>query len=149
MPDESPRKRRHHFLPKFYLHGFTDPDLPSHLWVYEKGGKEPRQISVTDAAVEKDYYAFTKVDGTKDTIAIEDSFAALESKIAPLYRRLVAGEPLAPLDRAYWALFMGLMFTRVPNFRKNAEQSTLISLEDACQTLANDPELIWNDRRQA
>jgi hypothetical protein len=60
------KKRRHHYLPEFYLKGFVDSNREPYLWIYEKGNMEIRNASPKDAAVLSDYYSFTNPKGEKD-----------------------------------------------------------------------------------
>jgi hypothetical protein len=50
-------KKRHHYLPEFYLRGFADPGSSS-LWMYQKNCETVKPISPHNAAVITFYYSF-------------------------------------------------------------------------------------------
>ena len=115
-----PRKTRHHYVPRFYLEGFTVGD-PAMLWVYDKetGGK--RQASTRDAGIEKHYHSITRADGTRDSETIEAAFADFESDTASGLRAIRAGAMLNNDDRGLVASFMAVQLARVPLARRNTE----------------------------
>jgi hypothetical protein len=76
-------KKKHHYLPRFYLDGFTDPKS-NRLWVYEKGIPEIRSSSPTKEGCQRFYHAFFTDDGHRDTNTIENYFEQIETKTACL-----------------------------------------------------------------
>ena len=67
-------KRKHHFVPAFYLRGFTDPSSDNMIWVYNKGSNNPFCEKPENIGLEKHYHTFENLDGSKDTNTIEDYF---------------------------------------------------------------------------
>jgi len=116
------KKRRHHYLPEFYLRGFVDPDNEPYLWIYEKGDTEIRKASPKDAAVLRNYYSFTTPEGEKDSETFEDFLAEIETQVAPILQKIQAEESLEQAERQWFALFVALIMTRVPNWRENSEK---------------------------
>ncbi|MAH27438.1 MAG: hypothetical protein CMK61_01885 [Pseudoalteromonadaceae bacterium] len=55
--ERSGKKKRHHVTPEFYLRSFSPTGNPNRVWQYERGGSEPKLISVKDAGVIKHYYS--------------------------------------------------------------------------------------------
>jgi hypothetical protein len=130
-------KIRHHYLPRFYLDGFADP-RDGCIWVYEKGKGEVIRTTSRRHAVERHYYSFTKPDGTKDSDTIEDCFSDVEMHVPPIIRKLEAREVLNDNDRHIFSMFLGLMMTRVPNFRKNIEKMYAAMTDQFNRVLASD-----------
>lgn len=116
------KKKRHHYIPQFYLREFIDPSNLPYLWVYEKGCVEIKSVSAKDAGVEKDYHSFPNSDGQKDTESIENAFQKIEYATACVFERIKAQENLSEEERDTFATFLSLMLTRVPNYRKNVER---------------------------
>jgi Protein of unknown function (DUF4238) len=85
------RARRQHYIPRFYLGGFADPDILARqnkefIWVYEKG-KAVRRSSPKTEATHRDFYSFLE-DGSRN-VEIEAWLGNLESLVAPIVSSLV------------------------------------------------------------
>jgi len=114
-----PKKKRHHYIPKFYLEGFVDSRNKPYLWVYEKGGNRIIKASAKDIAVEKHYFSFLDQQGKRDSETLENALAEIEGKVASIFKKIFKEESLSEENRATFASFLALMMTRVPNFRNN------------------------------
>jgi hypothetical protein len=108
-----------HYIPKFYLKGFTDKD--KNLWVYEKH-KPLRQSKPKDEANRPDYYSLTESE-QDDKDAVEHALSRIESLAAPIVRKLVTPQyVLTPENAADLLLFIAFMFARVPAWRENLDK---------------------------
>ncbi len=114
-------KKKHHYLPRFYLEGFTKVDSNC-LWVYEKGILEIRPSSPEAEGCQKFYHAFVTDEGKRDTNTIEDYFNKIETKTGILFAKIHQREKLTEQDRKELAFFVSFMFTRVPWFRSEIEK---------------------------
>lgn len=130
-----PKKVRHHYVPRFYLNGFTTGDPPM-LWIYDKeaSGKR-RQAGTGDAALEKHYYSIIRDDGTRDSTTIEDAFAEFEDDSAPVLRAIRAGEQLSAADRTRLASFMAVLMARVPLARLQTAEIVRTISESAARPI--------------
>ena len=115
------QKKRHHFLPKFYLKGFIDPHNPPFIWLYEKGEPLIQKRSPINIAVRKHYHSFVTTAGERDSETVENIFADMEDKAAPVIRKIKNEETLNEQDRKQFARFLAFMMTRVPKFRNDVE----------------------------
>src|ERR1700732_4798211 len=109
----------HHFVPKFYLKGFTGSSKK--LWVYEKGCNAPRESTPKHEGHLENYYTFTD-RGYPDDQA-EKMLAKVESAIAPIIRKLA--NPLFVMDenqRSELYTFVALTYVRVPAYREFIDQ---------------------------
>jgi hypothetical protein len=111
-------KGHQHYIPRFYLKGFTEPNYEDYIWVYEKGKTEPIKLHIKNVAVQKHYYSFTDHNGEKN-ITIEDALAEIEGKTAPVFQKIKKHDDLNEDDRINFSYFLSTMITRVPNFREN------------------------------
>src|ERR1017187_366861 len=105
----------HHFVPKFYLKGFTDKNKK--LWVYEKGSNAPRESTPKSEGNIENYYTFTD-RGYPDDQA-EKMLARAESTVAPVIRKLA--NPLFSMNdvqRSELYSFVALTYVRVPAYRE-------------------------------
>lgn len=113
--------RLHHYIPRFYLERFADPqstqsEKKAILWVYERG-REIRKSTPEKEARQRDFYAFK--DAGERQQDIENALATIESMVAPVLEK-VADSDYFPEeeDRGVVATFIALMFTRVPSHRE-------------------------------
>lgn len=119
---ESKPKKRHHYIPVFYLRGFAHKD--SCLWVYDKDGKGMFESSPEGIAYEKHYFSFITPHGEKDSETVENMMMNLESEFAKTVTKILNCEELFVKDRITFALFVSSMMVRVPNMRDNIRKST-------------------------
>src|SRR5687768_11444215 len=83
------RARKHHFVPQFYLAGFTPSGTrDDSLFVLDRQTGRQWQSSLTDAGCERDFYML-ELDGKNDPQAIESFFARVEDHGAQALRRVV------------------------------------------------------------
>jgi hypothetical protein len=116
-------RKRHHYLPVFYLKGFIDPDQSPFLWIYGKDKEEIIKTNVANIAVRGDYYTFRTSEGTKDSDKIESFLSAIEGYCAPVIQKIRRRELLNDEDRIHFAVFLAFMYVRVPSFRENIEEA--------------------------
>ena len=115
------RKKRHHYLPRFYLGGFVDPLHKPYVWIYEKGDSNITRSTPRNIAVRKHYYSFETKSGSIDSQSVENALADVENKAAPVFQKVLRHEQLDDEDRNAFAVFLSLMTARVPNYRENLE----------------------------
>jgi hypothetical protein len=115
------RKRRHHYVPRFYLEGFSDPNNFPSIWIYEKGNPEIRRQRAENIAFERDYYSFHLPSGEIDSETIENALAELESRAAPLLKKIETKVDLNEEEKRLFSNFLAYSMTRVPNYRRNME----------------------------
>ncbi|HEY7402813.1 MAG TPA: DUF4238 domain-containing protein [Candidatus Angelobacter sp.] len=107
-----------HYIPKFYLKGFTDTDKT--LWVCERF-KPIRPSKPKNEAHRPDYYTHSE-NGGRGEIA-EDMLLRIESVAAPIIRKI--GNPQYQLTRQLAGnlyMFVAFMFARVPSMREYSDQ---------------------------
>jgi len=116
--------RMQHYIPRFYLSGFADPDILDFegkevLWVYERG-KQIRRSSPTNEARQRDYYSLV-AEGSRN-VEVETWLGNLENEVAPIIANLVKDpRHVTELEKQLLALFIGTMQGRTPAGRWFAE----------------------------
>jgi hypothetical protein len=129
MEDASPKAgiskpRRHHFVPQFYLRGFTSRQAPGQIFVYDKDTGSSLATSVKNAAVKRDYYRLNGViEGDHSPYVLEDAFSQNESKSKHILEKLISRDSLTNDERAEWAVFMALLHLRGPAARMMAAEA--------------------------
>ncbi len=108
------RKKRHHYIPKFLLDGFVDPNVRRHLWKYEKGNSTIESISTRDAAVRIGYYSVPVGPGVSDSEVFEDALGWIEDDAASILRRIQRRVSLTGDERNRFGYFLASMMMRTP-----------------------------------
>lgn len=113
-------KVKQHTVPKFYLKQFV-PDGEDHvLYRYGLDGANAERVSCRKATTEDHFYSLSREDGTWDT-TLEDSLGKIETKVAPMLKRLLDGRTPTVDDRVGIAFFIALMLYRVTAMRDRAQ----------------------------
>jgi len=133
------KKKRHHYISRFYLEGFIDPNNKPYIWVYEKGNPNIIKATAGNIAVQKHYYAFTTPEGEKDSETFENLFAEIEGKVAPILKKIKDHEILNDQERFLFAIFLAFTMTRVPSYRENIERATGELIKKINMILASHP----------
>ncbi|MBN1507241.1 MAG: DUF4238 domain-containing protein [Sedimentisphaerales bacterium] len=116
-----------HFVPQFYLRGFSIPKERSLVWEFDKErgryAKAPR--SIRTICSRRRYYRQMREGGVEEPDMLEKGFSReLEQKVSPLYRTLLARIAegtseitLTPMEYGQFCYFVAMQYTRVPSFR--------------------------------
>ena len=113
-PPTPKEEKAQHYIPKFYLKGFTDKQ--GKLWVCEKF-KSIRESKPKSEAHRPDYYTHAE-QGLRDETA-EDTLEEIESRAAPVMRKMANPEfAPSPEQMGHVYLFVAFMFARVPSWRE-------------------------------
>lgn len=110
-------KKRHHYLPRFYLNNFSPNKKPGFIWTYSRDWKIPKFISTKDVAVEKNFYTFTDKDGNKNVL-VEENLASMESDVAPIIKKIIQRKlDFTRKEKDELMSFIALLVTRIKYFR--------------------------------
>lgn len=115
-------KKRHHYLPVFYLNGFTTKD--GFLYVYDKESKPIFESSPEGVAYENHFFSYMTPQGNMDSETVENHISELEGDFAKAIKKILNSEPLSENEHITFAYFVASMMVRVPNFRDNIRKST-------------------------
>jgi hypothetical protein len=150
------RKRRyqpmkHHFVPQFYLKGFTDPATPAeqtpYLWTADINTQAIRRRAPGNAAALTDYYAIQDDAGVTahDT---ETTLSAIESDASLVMAKVCDGRyDLTNDEREHLALMAAMQVTRVPAFRNRIEAFIGDIGDSLFRLMARDPQTFLRDVR--
>jgi hypothetical protein len=114
---KEPEARRHHYVPRCWLTGFTDTgDRDGKLWVTDLPRRKQWRTSPGNAGFIKDFYRLS--DEQIDPVFAEKALSQIEGEIAPILRR-VDQELREPGVEEFEALlyFIAIQWARVPAFR--------------------------------
>jgi hypothetical protein len=109
-----PIARRHHTVPKFYLHGFSHSDQ---IATVRLPGEKRFLQSIGDATVAKDFYSVEGHEEGADVVEI--ALSEVEGTVAGIFKTISSGVwPLSPEDRMSLGYFVSLQAARVPAQRR-------------------------------
>lgn len=111
------KPRRHHYLPISYLDGFTNNDK---LWIFDREQKEYRQQHPINTALVKNLNTYTDQFGEIQTI--EPELAAVEGSTKAILTKLDHKQPLSASEKETLALFVSLLWVRVPAFSRDISE---------------------------
>ena len=118
LPDaKEPEPRRHHYVPRCWLAGFTDNgEKDGRLWVTDVYRQKQWPSTPNSAGHIRDFYRLS--DPAPDPVVVEKFFSLLEDEVAPLLRS-IDRERRRPDNGELDALlhFMAYQWVRVPRFR--------------------------------
>lgn len=135
----SPEAKAQHYIPKFYLKGFTDRD--GRLWVCEKF-KPIRGSKPGAEAHRPDYYTHAD-QGERDDTA-ENILKQSESRAAPIVRKLANPQyVLTPENAGRLIIFVAFMFARVPSWREHLDNIAAQVARDGLMKHAGDKEKFY------
>lgn len=110
--------KRHHYVPAFYLAGFTRVrKRDDQFAVYDREKNEFRTQTPDTSAHQRFYYATERERGERD-LSIEKFLSDLEGAAKPLIDKLENQVAISDDERATLALFFALLHTRVPQFER-------------------------------
>jgi uncharacterized protein DUF4238 len=128
--------RNHHYVPKFYLAGFTRTGtVDDRLFVLDRQRRRQWPSSPRQAAHESDFYAID-VGPSTDPMVVEKYLAELEGLCAPVLRA-IRDSGRFPQGEARKALlaFVALQAVRVPTIRRNISRFVDGVLKDLGQQM--------------
>jgi hypothetical protein len=96
MREMENRPKKHHYVPNFYLKGFTKQNKPSDkLYVFDRSRKTKWVSSPENSALESGFYAIDK-SATGDEMAIEKQFSKHETDWGVVLKDLLERKTFAP-----------------------------------------------------
>lgn len=120
---------RHHIVPQCYLEAFTNSN--GKLFVLPKDEtRNSFEASTNNVAVRKHYYSFENESGEID-VKIETALAGLEGIAKPILRAIKSKSILTKQQKNDLSVFIGILYSRNPNFRDGAEEYLRQSIEKA------------------
>ncbi len=111
--------QKQHFIPRFYLSAFVDPETPSghepYVWIADLKNRSVSKKAPRSIARENNFYEPSKAAGFRP----EEFLHHFESKAAPLLRRVDAGHSLSDdQERFDLTIYVALQLTRTRHFRE-------------------------------
>jgi hypothetical protein len=141
--------RKHHFIPQFYLAGFTASDRKDGvLYVLDKEQHIRWKSTPKGSAHKRDFHA-VDLGQDEDAMVVEKGLAEMEGRWSEMLRSVIATATV-PQDEAFkdLMLFIAFMFARVPQIRKTLSAFTAGLLGDLNALMLSSPQGLARFRRQ-
>lgn len=104
--------KRHHTVPRFYLHGFADNGK---IQAIPLDGRRPFSTSINNASVKKNFYTIPDLE---DEYTLERKLGEIEKLASKVIKKVKNDSwPLSPERRATLAVFISLSALRGKGFR--------------------------------
>ncbi len=111
-------KKKHHYVPQYYLNGFTDSSPSSKIWVYEKGKQHVFLSSTVNIGHENHFYSFERLDGTRDSNSVENFLAdRIEGPANPVITKIRNRHMITDKEKETLSVYLSAMLQRVPKHR--------------------------------
>jgi hypothetical protein len=110
--------RQHHYVPQFYLKGFTYNRRKPKLFCFDFKDRKPFETTPENVAVERD---FNRIDIDGYGIdAFEKTMAVEETVVAEALTRVIKSRSLADMDDRFWLFHLiATLATKTPPMREN------------------------------
>ena len=116
--------RKHHYVPQFYLAGFTECGTrKGRLYVLDQGKKKQWSSTVKDTAHQRDFHS-VDLGPHVDPMGVEKALAHFEGQQSAILAKILEERTLPPgEDETFDGLmsFVAFMAVRVPRIRKAIE----------------------------
>ncbi len=121
MTTTTPFTKKQHYIPQFYLKGFSQDGEHIHIYDKEKGEKgEMRYQTTIQVAHENHFYTYRTKKGTKENL--EDLFGQFESDASAIIEKVYKERKITPEEKEKLALFIAFLYTRVPTFKHKTQE---------------------------
>src|SRR5262245_47888322 len=108
------RTKRQHYVPRLHLRYLAGENPAGMVWTYDMIEGTWRPSTPENTAVESNIYSVKDQDGNH-VDALEEWLTGIESKAAPIYRRMIGGDLPLGQDRADFAVFVSSLYARSPS----------------------------------
>jgi len=126
--------KRQHFLPRFYLDGFTKDGV---LAVYDREANEIRIQQPVNTGVIGHFYTLEDNEGRK-RFELEQMLSEFETKASPGILKLAAKEEITADERAHLAIFVALGGFRTPDIVDSLKLFNSGAIGDAAKQMFAD-----------
>jgi len=113
-----PEPRKHHYLPQFYLRGFSTDG--KRIYQIEKRTSHGYTCSIRDAAAIRDYHELDD-PSCEDPNAVEKRLAEMETQLAAALVRVLRRGLETPDDHASVVQLVALLRVRIPAFKTHID----------------------------
>ena len=141
-------KKLHHFLPRFYLRGFTSND-EGQIEQYFLSDNNTVTTHINNAGAEKFLYSIRSEDHDKDD-KIENMFAEFENYMAPAIAKIrQTPKSLSPEEKEWVVQFVTFQYLRTPKIITRAGDLSETFVYERLEELAKDPERLKKVHEEA
>lgn len=130
--------KRQHFLPKFYLEGFTKDGMVA---VFDRELNEIRVQQPVNTCVIGHFYTMEDAEGRK-RFELEKIFSENETKASKVIKKLVAKKTINADERTDLAIFVAFSTIRTPDIIDSLKAFNSDLIKDICKRMFSDVEKV-------
>lgn len=130
--------KRHHYLPKFYLNGFSQDGLVA---VYDRDENEFRLQQPKDTTVIGHFYTMEDAEGRR-RYEVEALLSEYEGKASPVIKKLADHEGINADERSDLAILIALAAMRTPDIVESLKLAKAGFILDVAKKLFADAETV-------
>ena len=108
--------------------------------VFDKKDNSLYQSSISNIAMENNYYSFLQTNGEKDQESFEKLFSTIETKASEIITSVKKQKKLTEEEIDWFSIFIALFRLRVPKWRKFTEEAILRIIDKFAREMVIDPE---------
>lgn len=123
MTTEQKLPKKQHYIPQFYLKGFSHDK--NNLWMFDKKlvtQKSIMQLTTKSIAFENNFYTYKSIDKTKETL--ESMFSQMEGVASNVIEKISGGGEINEQEKSDLAVFLSFLWLRVPKSKKRVNDMT-------------------------
>lgn len=135
---QQPQPRKHHYLPQFYLRGFTTDGQS--LYQVSKATGKSFGVRIKDTAAIRDFHEIDG-DGVDDRHALEKELAKVEGELAPHLLDLLNGGFQSPDTRQYVLQLLAMLRLRVPAVKAHLQRTKASAVHSQLKLLEKNGKL--------
>lgn len=122
--------KRHHYVPRFYLKGFTSLTDPEEIHVF-RPGQQPFSTGVWGVGFENNFYSYVDEHGTLDSHTVERYLADdIERPGNAVLTKIRNYQSISGKDKEEFARYASVLLTRVPKHRARSRALFPKAIED-------------------
>jgi hypothetical protein len=130
--------KRHHYVPRFYLKGFTSPADPEVIHVF-RPGQQPFSTGVWGVGFENNFYSYLDEQGALDSHTVERFLADdIERPGNIVLTKIRNYQGISGKDKEEFARYASVLLTRVPKHRARSRALFPKAIEELRTEILNE-----------
>jgi hypothetical protein len=119
------KKKKHHYIPRYYLRSFSDPRNEPYFYVYQRNSDKVINTTPERTAFENNFYTVYEHDGSQDSNSIEDYLANdVESPARAILDKIKRLELPSSEEKLTLSKYIVYLIKRVPRGKARIKELT-------------------------
>ena len=122
-----------HYLPRYYLKGFTESPTSQLVWIYERNTNNVFRAPVAKVACQHGFYS----DSDEEYLANQ-----IEGPANPVIQKVRERQDISAEDKILLSRYLSVMWRRVPDYRERGEAIAPRVADSVCDDFAEQLEML-------